>query len=80
MIFLLVYGLKYKDFMEVIKGDTNELWKFLNFLFNCLRVVNFENQSFSSNFSGILFIDEEICEVMKVIGSKLVTGYLMKTK
>jgi len=33
----------YKDFMEAIKGDPNELWKFLNFLFNCLRIVNFEN-------------------------------------
>lgn len=36
----------YKDFMEAIKGDPNELWKFLNFLFNCLRVVNFENPSY----------------------------------
>jgi len=41
--------------MEVIKGDTNEMWKFLNFLFNCLRVVNFENPSFLSKTPLFIF-------------------------
>ena len=55
--------------MDVIKGDSNELWKFLNYLFNVLRVINYETQAF-----------EKVLEVLRIFGSKLVTTCLGKTK